>query len=123
MNGYILVVYIERKCKQQVSRRKLKYQYKFTYPSNQGKLNVLNLDTSTLFKFLRGKTLKKNFFLFQSIRELQSSLRDGVILFRALLDELRRNMEIERDSVNSTYAMLQEAIQKQYDFLLKDLEK
>jgi hypothetical protein len=48
---------------------------------------------------------------FQSIRELQTSLRDGVILFRALLDELRRNMEIERDCVNTTYSMLQETIQ------------
>lgn len=39
------------------------------------------------------------------------------------LDELRRNMEIERDCVNTTYAMLQETIQKQYEFLVKDLER
>ena len=76
------------------------------------KMNLLLLQRCNLF-----------LFIFQSIRELQSSLRDGVILFRALLDELRRNMEIERDSVNTTYSMLQEAIQKQYEFLLKDLEK
>ncbi len=39
------------------------------------------------------------------------------------LDELRRNMEIERDCVTTTYAMLQETIQKQYEFLVKDLER
>lgn len=57
-----------------------------------------------------------------SIRELQNSLRDGVNLFRALLDELRHNMETERDGIQSTYAELYDTIKKQYEILIKDLE-
>ena len=59
---------------------------------------------------------------FQSIKELQTSLRDGVLLFRALLDELRRNMEAERDGIMATYTQLIEALKKQYELLIKDLE-
>ena len=63
------------------------------------------------------------FFFFQSIREVQTSLRDGVILFRSLLDELRRNMEAERDGIMTTYAKLIDALKKQYEVLIKDLER
>ena len=62
-------------------------------------------------------------FLFQSIREVQTSLRDGVILFRALLDEVRRNMEAERDGIMTTYAKLIDTLKKQYEVLIKDLER
>ena len=48
-NSCSLVVYLERKCKKQISRSKLKYQYIFTNDSSQGKLNFLNLVTSLLF--------------------------------------------------------------------------
>lgn len=58
-----------------------------------------------------------------SIKELQTSLRDGVILFRALLEELRRNMEEERDGIKTTYAKLIDALKKQYELLLSDLER
>jgi hypothetical protein len=57
-----------------------------------------------------------------SIREVQTSLRDGVILFRALLDEVRRNMEAERDGIMTTYAKLIDTLKKQYEVLIKDLE-
>ena len=63
------------------------------------------------------------FFFFQSIREVQTSLRDGVILFRSLLDELRRNMEAERDGIMTTYAKLIDTLKKQYEVLIKDLER
>ena len=63
------------------------------------------------------------FSLFQSIREVQTSLRDGVILFRALLDEVRRNMEAERDGIMTTYAKLIDTLKKQYEVLIKDLER
>ena len=56
--------------------------------------------------------------ILQSIKELQNSLRDGVILFRALLEELRRNMETERKGIVSTYDLLHDAIKQTYDTLL-----
>ena len=43
LNSCIFVVYLVRKCKQQISRWELKYQYKFTYVSNQGKHYFLSL--------------------------------------------------------------------------------
>ena len=57
------------------------------------------------------------------MNEVQNSLRDGVILFRALLDELRRTWECEREGINSVYTTLNETIKKQYDALLEDLER
>ena len=62
-------------------------------------------------------------FCLQSVREIQNSLRDGVILLRALLDELKRNVESERDGIHSMYTTLQENIKKQCDLLLQDLER
>ena len=58
----------------------------------------------------------------QSIKELQNSLRDGVILFRALLEELRRNMDTERRGIISTYDLLHDAIKQTYDSLLVSLD-
>ena len=57
------------------------------------------------------------------MNEVQNSLRDGVILFRALLEELRRTWECEREGINSLYTTLNETIKKQYDILLDDLER
>ena len=62
------------------------------------------------------------FLLFQSIKELQNSLRDGVILFRALLEELRRNMDSERKGIVSSYESLHDAIKQTYDTLLTNLD-
>ncbi len=50
-------------------------------------------------------------------------MKDGVILLRTLLEELRRNMEGERDGIMATYAKLIDALKKQNDLLLKDLER
>ena len=57
-----------------------------------------------------------------SIRELQNSLRDGVILFRALLEELRRNMDEERQGIVMSYELLHDAIKQTYDSLLTSLD-
>ena len=84
----------------------------------QNKIRFLekwNHETNDNFDFIH--------FFFQSIREVQTSLRDGVILFRSLLDELRRNMEAERDGIMTTYAKLIDALKKQYEVLIKDLER
>ena len=42
------------------------------------------------------------FLVLQNVRELQSSLREGVQLFHTLLDELARNLESERRGILAT---------------------
>ena len=49
MNGSSLVVYVQRKCLEQVSRGELKHQCQFAYPSNLDKLSYLNLNSLNLF--------------------------------------------------------------------------
>ena len=57
------------------------------------------------------------------MNELHNSLRDGVILFRALVEELSRTWECEREGIQSIYSTLQDTIKKQHDILLDDLER
>ncbi|CAG0918948.1 unnamed protein product [Notodromas monacha] len=57
-----------------------------------------------------------------SLLELQNSLRDGVILFRALLEELKRNMETEKSSILSTCQSLEETIQQTQEALLQEVD-
>ena len=57
------------------------------------------------------------------MNEVQNSLRDGVILFRALLDELRRTWEFEREGINTLYTTLNDTIKKQYEIIIEDLER
>ena len=45
-----------------------------------------------------------------------------MILFRALLEELRRNMDSERRGIVSTYDLLHDAIKQTYDTLLTNLD-
>ena len=73
MNSWSLSIYLEGKCKQQMSRRELKYQYKCTYVSNQEKLKFVNLVTSILFSSviptqtkleLKGQQRRWNIFVY-----------------------------------------------------------
>ena len=58
----------------------------------------------------------------QSIRELQNSVRDGVILFKALLDELRKNMDTEKHNINTLAESLQEQVRRTQDHLLREVD-
>lgn len=66
--------------------------------------------------------MRKVCILFQSIRELQNSVRDGVILFKALLDELRKNTDAERNSINTLVDNLQETIRRAQEHLLREVD-
>merc|ERR1719225_1610929 len=88
----------------------------FRDTSMDARLHCVDLDTAY------NQGAKKLDRALTSIKELQTSLRDGVILFRALLEELRRNMEAERDGIMATYAKVIDALKKQYEILIKDLE-
>ena len=58
----------------------------------------------------------------QSIRELQNSVRDGIILYRALLDEVRHNMEAEKTAVSTFCRQLHETVSQLQARLLADVE-
>ena len=60
-------------------------------------------------------------FLLQSIRELQSSVRDGVVLFKALLDELRKNTDAEKNAVTSMADSLQDTVMRAQDVILLEV--
>ena len=62
------------------------------------------------------------FFSLQSIRELQNSVRDGVILFNALLEELRKNMDTEKNNINSLAETILENVRKMQDGLLREVD-
>ncbi|KAK3870734.1 hypothetical protein Pcinc_024067 [Petrolisthes cinctipes] len=57
-----------------------------------------------------------------SIRELQNSVRDGVILFKALLDELRKNMEAEKTNISTLSENLQETVRRTQEALLREVD-
>ena len=58
----------------------------------------------------------------QSIRELQNNVRDGVVLFKALLDELRKNMDTEKHNITTLADSLQENVRRTQDHLLRDVD-
>jgi len=88
----------------------------FRDTSMDARLHCVDLDTAY------NQGAKKLERALVSIKELQNSLRDGVILFRALLEELRRNMDSERKGIVSSYESLHDAIKQTYDTLLTNLD-
>ncbi|XP_047740145.1 RING finger protein 207 isoform X2 [Hyalella azteca] len=56
------------------------------------------------------------------IRELQSSVRDGVVLFKALLDELRTNADLEKASINTMADTLQESLRRTHEAMLREVD-
>ncbi|XP_068216699.1 RING finger protein 207-like [Palaemon carinicauda] len=57
-----------------------------------------------------------------SIRDLQGTVREGVFLFKELLDELRKNMEAEKHNINSLTDNLQETVRRTQDSLLREVD-
>lgn len=62
-------------------------------------------------------------FVLQSIRELQGSVRDGLLLFKSLLDELRRNMDVEKLTINNFCQGMQEAIAKTHSSMIMEVQR
>ena len=69
-------MYLERKCKQQVSISKLKYQYKFTYLSNQGKLVNSNLASSSLLSSVVYAREFRGYSIFNA-RSIKCGMNEG----------------------------------------------
>ncbi|XP_046387912.1 uncharacterized protein LOC124157322 isoform X4 [Ischnura elegans] len=58
-----------------------------------------------------------------SICELQGSVREGMALFKMLLEELRRNMETEKNTINSFCQGMQEAIAKTHASMIMEVQR
>ncbi|XP_060584002.1 RING finger protein 207-like [Ruditapes philippinarum] len=59
----------------------------------------------------------------QSIRDLQSSVRDGILLLRALLEEIQINADNEKQDINDLYNTMQEKIIETKEALLQEIDK
>ncbi|XP_037076102.1 RING finger protein 207-like [Pollicipes pollicipes] len=84
--------------------------------SAESKLHCVDLDTAYSDSVRR---LERTVV---SIRELQNSVRDGIILYRALLDEVRHNMEAEKTAVATFCRQLHETVSQLQERLLADVE-
>ncbi|XP_045161431.2 RING finger protein 207-like [Mercenaria mercenaria] len=59
----------------------------------------------------------------QSIRDLQSSVRDGILLLRALLEEIQINADTEKQDINDLYNTMQEKIIETKESLLQEIDR
>lgn len=57
------------------------------------------------------------------INELQNSIRDGLIMFKNLLDELRQNMDSEKHTINTFCQGMQEAIAKTHANMIMEVQR
>ena len=59
----------------------------------------------------------------QSIRDLQCSVRDGILLLKALLEEIERNAEQEKHDISSLYDAIQATIAETRDTLVQEIDR
>lgn len=59
----------------------------------------------------------------QSVCDLQNSVREGLLMFKTLLEELRRNMESEKHTINSFCQGMQEAIAKTHASMIMEVQR
>ncbi|XP_063220389.1 RING finger protein 207-like isoform X3 [Bacillus rossius redtenbacheri] len=58
-----------------------------------------------------------------SVCELQNSVREGLLMFKTLLEELRQNMETEKHTINSFCQGMQEAIAKTHANMIMEVQR
>jgi hypothetical protein len=61
--------------------------------------------------------------MFQNVCELQGSVREGMVLFRTLLEELKKNMDLEKNTINSFCQGMQEAIAKTHASMIMEVQR
>ncbi|XP_052819594.1 RING finger protein 207-like isoform X2 [Mya arenaria] len=59
----------------------------------------------------------------QSIRDLQCSVRDGILLLKALLEEISTNSEREKHDISILYDAIQEQIAQTRDALVQEIDR
>ncbi|XP_033607635.1 RING finger protein 207 isoform X2 [Cryptotermes secundus] len=58
-----------------------------------------------------------------SLCDLQNSVREGLFMFKTLLDELQQNMESEKHTINSFCQGMQEAIAKTHASMIMEVQR
>ncbi|XP_018333794.1 RING finger protein 207-like isoform X2 [Agrilus planipennis] len=58
-----------------------------------------------------------------ALMDLQNSVRDGIIALKGLMDELRRNMDSEKHTINSFCQGMQEAIAKTHAAMIMEVQR
>lgn len=58
-----------------------------------------------------------------AIMDLQTSVRDGIISLKGLMDELRRNMDAEKHTINSFCQGMQEAMAKTHAAMIMEVQR
>ncbi|XP_050300020.1 RING finger protein 207-like isoform X2 [Anthonomus grandis grandis] len=58
-----------------------------------------------------------------AIMDLQTSVRDGIIALKGLMDELRRNMDAEKHTINTFCQGMQEAMAKTHATMIMEVQR
>ncbi|KAL0279720.1 UNVERIFIED_CONTAM: hypothetical protein PYX00_001217 [Menopon gallinae] len=58
-----------------------------------------------------------------SICEVQNSVRDGLLMFKSLLEELRHNMDCEKHTINTFCQGMQESIAKTHSNMIMEVQR
>ncbi|XP_060534094.1 RING finger protein 207-like isoform X2 [Cylas formicarius] len=58
-----------------------------------------------------------------AIMDLQTSVRDGIIALKGLMEELRRNMDAEKHTINTFCQGMQEAISKTHAAMIMEVQR
>ncbi|CAG9770285.1 unnamed protein product [Ceutorhynchus assimilis] len=58
-----------------------------------------------------------------AIMDLQTSVRDGIIALKGLMDELRRNMDTEKHTINTFCQGMQEAMAKTHATMIMEVQR
>ncbi|XP_019769533.1 RING finger protein 207 isoform X1 [Dendroctonus ponderosae] len=58
-----------------------------------------------------------------AIMDLQTSVRDGIIALKGLMDELRRNMDAEKHTINTFCQGMQEAMSKTHAAMIMEVQR
>jgi hypothetical protein len=60
---------------------------------------------------------------FSELQTLQTSVRDGIIALKGLMDELRRNMDTEKHTINTFCQGMQEAMAKTHAAMIMEVQR
>ncbi|KAJ4439377.1 hypothetical protein ANN_07499 [Periplaneta americana] len=83
----------------------------------EARLHCVDIDTA----YTQG--CKKLDRAVMSVCDLQNSVREGLLMFKTLLEELRRNMESEKHTINSFCQGMQEAIAKTHASMIMEVQR
>ena len=62
-------------------------------------------------------------FGFQTLCEVQNSVREGLLMFKTHLEELRHNMDCEKHTINTFCQGMQESIAKTHSNMMMEVQR